>query len=158
MSLVEEKKKRVALAIIRIVHEVDEGMRMGVRLYRSAANHAASLPNGPEKNAAEAEATALLKRAARLPYRVEARILNLINIGGWSVAQINNALALVSTETVAALQAHLDVLKTYSDVLKDNFQNQGWTESQIADDIEANRPMVDPMESVPLPVGYEDDF
>lgn len=29
MSLIAEKRKRIALEIIRVVHEVDEGMRMG---------------------------------------------------------------------------------------------------------------------------------
>jgi len=145
MPLTEEKNRRMALAIIKAVHECDAGMKQGVIYYRNAANRGQSL-----------EATALLKRAARLPFRVEARVQALVTKHGASA--INAVLAQVSTHTLASLQLELDPLKVYSDTLKDNFQNNGWTEEQIATDIESNRADIDQDEAAPIPVDYVDEF
>lgn len=140
--LIEEKRNRMARAIIKIVHECDAGMKNGVQYYRNATT--------------TQEATGLLKRAARLPFRVEARIQALVT--KYTAATVNVALFQVSTLTLSDLQAELASLKTYSDVLKDNFQNQGWTQEQIAADIEANRADIDQDETAPIPSGYTDDF
>lgn len=143
--LAEEKRNRMARAIIKVVHECDAGMKMGVRHYRDA-----------QVSGRTAEATELLKRAARLPFRIEARIQDLV--AKYSASAVNAALAQVSTLTLTDLQAELDPLKAYSDTLKDNFQNQGWTQEQIALDIETNRADIDQDESAPIPIGYVDDF
>lgn len=135
----------MALAIIRLVHECDAGMKQGVKYYRHA------LQKGDT-----AEAADLLKRAARLPFRIESRVQALVTKYG--AAAINAALSQVSTLTLSDLQAELDPLKTYSDTLKDNFQNQGWTQEQIALDIEANRADIDLDEQAPIPGDYVDDF
>lgn len=142
MALSEEKQRRMAFAIIKAVHECDAGMKQGIVYYRNAS--------GP------GEALGLLKRAARLPYRIEARVLALV--ATYTKPVLNAALAEVSTHTLASLQAELDPLKAYSDTLKDNFRNQGWTDEQIAADIEANRAEIDQDESMPIPVGYVDEF
>jgi len=135
----------MANAIIRIVHECDAGMKQGVVYYRS------SLAAGDTVSA-----TAHIKRAARLPYRTWARIEPLVTKHG--NAGINAALALVSSQTLTTINAELNPLKAYSDTLKDNFRNQGWTEAQIADDIDANRADIDTDEAAPIPLGYEDIF
>ena len=143
--LAEIKKMRMANAIIRITHECDAGMKQGVKYYRAAVMVGDAV-----------EATKQIKRAARLPYRVAARIQPLVTKHG--NAAMNAALALVSTQTLASLNAELNPLKAYSDVLKDNFRNQGWTEAQIADDIDANRADIDTDESAPVPSGYIDEL
>lgn len=140
--ILEEKRNRMARAIIKLVHECDAGMKQGVKYYRNAVNPAEKLNH--------------LKRAARLPYRVEARIQALVTKYG--AAQVNAALSQVSTLTLGDLQAELNPLKTYSDTLKDNYQSQGWTAEQIAQDIEANRADIDSDESAPIPTGYVDDM
>lgn len=157
MALQEEKRRRIARELIRLVHECEVGMKQGVRYYRSMSNAAAAAPNGPDKIAAEAEATNLLKRAVRLPFRVQARMQALIS-GGWTTQQLDNAIGLVSSLTWSDLTAELTSLKAYSETLRDNKQNQGWTEGQIAEDIEANGVSPDPEESVPIPPAYVDDF
>jgi len=134
---------RMANSIIRIVHECDAGMKQGVQYYRAAVTAGDAV-----------EATAQIKRAARLPHRVQARIQPLITKHG--NAEMNAALALVSTQTLATINAELNPLKAYSDTLKDNFRNQGWTEAQIADDIDATRADIDTDEAAPIPLGYED--
>jgi hypothetical protein len=142
MAIETEKRRRMALAVIKAVHECDAGMKQGVTYYRNSQS--------------PTEALELLKRAARLPYRVEARVQALVTKYG--AATVNSALALVSDVTLADLQAELAPLKTYSDVLKDNYQNNSWTLEQIAADIEANRADIDQDESAPIPVGYVDDL
>lgn len=142
MPLSEEKNRRMALSIIKAVHECDAGMKQGIKYYRAETNPTTK--------------TELLKRAARLPYRVEARVQDLVTKHG--SAAINSALSQVSTYTLTDLQNELAPLKTYSDTLKDNFQNQSWTEEQVATDIEANRLDIDTDEAAPIPVGYTDDF
>jgi len=141
MALASEKKRRMAQAIIRAVHECDAGMKQGVVYYRNAQT--------------PAEALELLKRAARLPYRIEARIQPLVTKYG--TATINAALALVSTETLATLNAELTPLKTYSDQLKANYL-AGATLEEIAIDIETNRADIDYEEAAQIPPGYVDDF
>jgi len=140
-----EKNRRMALSIIRAVHECDAGMKQGVVYYRAAVASGNTV-----------EALELLKRAARLPYRIESRVQPLVTKYG--VANINNILAQVSNLTLADLQAELAPLKVYSDTLKDNYQNQGWTLEQIASDIETNRADIDREEAAPIPNGYVDDF
>lgn len=142
MALQEEKGNRMARAIIKIVHECDAGMKQGVAYYRNA--------HSPE------EAFGQLQRAVRLPYRIEARVQELVTKHGASV--INSVLAQVATVKLADLQAELAPLKTYSDVLKNHYQIDGWTQEQIAVDIETNRADIDQDESAPIPVGYTDDF
>ena len=142
MALAQERQRRVAQAIIRAVHECDAGMKVGAGHYRNAQS--------------QEEAIGLLKRAARLPYRVEARVAALVAKHG--AAKINQALALVSTLTLADLQAELAPLKVYSDELKDKYQNQGWTLEQIAADIEATRADIDHDENAQIPPGYIDEF
>lgn len=142
MALASEKKRRMALALIKIVHECDAGMKQGVVYYRNAQS--------------QAEALALLKRAARLPYRVEARAQSLVTKYG--AANINAALALVSSETLETLNVELTRLKVYSDTLKAHYLNDGWTLEQIAIDIETNRADIDQDENAPIPAGYVDDF
>jgi len=145
MALQAEKNRRMALAIIKAVHECDAGMKQGVVYYRD------SVQRGDD-----VEALNHLKRAARLPFRVEARVQALVTKHTASV--INSVLSQVSTLTLADLQAELNPLKAYSDTLKDNYQNQGWTAEQIASDIEANRANIDPDESAPIPGSYVDDM
>jgi len=142
--LQEIKWRRMANILIKVVHECDPAMKQSIRGYRSALTD-------PQANS-----TGELKRAARLPYRVEARVQALVTKHG--KAKINKALALVSTLTLSDLQAELAPLKVYSDTLKDHYQNDGWTLDQIADDIELNRADIDKDEIVPIPVGYEDDL
>jgi hypothetical protein len=142
MALASEKKRRMAQALIKAVHECDAGMKQGVIYYRNAQS--------------PAEALELLKRAARLPYRIEARAQALV--AKYGAANVNAALATVSTLTLADLQAELDPLKAYSDTLKNHYQIGGWTKEQIAADIEANRADIDQDESAPIPGGYVDDF
>jgi hypothetical protein len=139
----EIKLRRMATEMIRIVHECDVGMRLGAGYYRSSA--AAGHP----------DALDLLKRAARLPHRVEARIQTIITKHG--APAVNTALSLVSTLTLSDLQAELAPLKTYSDGLKTAYLG-GATLDEIADDIEANRAEVDPDERVAIPSGYTDEF
>jgi len=141
MALENEKKRRMALALIRAVHECDAGMKQGVVYYRNAQT--------PQ------EALDLLKRAARLPYRIEARAQALINKYG--AAYLNSALSLVSSYTLSDLQSELAPLKIYSDTLKSNYL-AGATLDEIAADIEANRADIDQDESAPIPAGYVDDF
>jgi hypothetical protein len=143
MAINQIKQKRMATEMIRIVHECDAGMKQGVQYYRSSA--AAGYPDAQD----------LLRRAARLPYRVEARIQNVINTYGAS--NLNSALALVSTLTLADLAAELAPLKTYSDQIKSAYQG-GATLDEIADHIELNRADIDVDESVPVPPAYWDDF
>jgi len=142
--LAEEKQNRMARTIIKIVHECDAGMKQGVLYYRDA------LDRDP------INAFDLLKRAARLPYRIEARVQALVT--KYSASAVNTALAQVSTLTLSDLQTELAPLKVYSDTLKDNFQNQGWTQEQIATDIESNRADIDRDEAAVIPTGYADDF
>jgi len=141
--MIEIKYRRMANAIIRLVHECDAGMKQGVVYYRNAVAEGRDGLN-------------LLKRAARLPYRREAAIQALITT--YSAATINAALALVSNLTLADLNAELTPLKIYSDTLKDHYQIDGWTLDQIATDIENNRSDIDKDEAAPLPLGYIDDF
>ena len=141
----EIKQKRMAVAMLDHVHNCDAAMKVSVGYYRNSLN------NGDTSGA-----TGHIKRAARLPYRVEARIQAMVAKHG--AAYIDAALTRISDLRLADLAAELAPLKVYSDTLKDNFQNQGWTEEQIANDIEANRADVDRDEVVPIPVGYEDDI
>lgn len=158
MSLQEEKRMRVARELIRIVHECEVGMRQGVRYFRAAQNHAAAqVPASQEETDALLEATNLLKRAVRLPFRVEARMQALVG-GGWTAQQLDNAIGLVSSLSWSDLTTEVTSLKAYSETLRDNKQNQGWTEIQIAEDIEANGMDIDSEEAVPVPIGYVDDF
>lgn len=142
MAIAQEKSRRMATAIIKAVHECDAGMRQGVVYYRNAVAN-----NDPQ-------ALDLLKRAARLPYRVEARVQALVTKYG--AAAVNSALAEVLPVTLSDLSAELTPLKAYSDTLKDNYQNQGWTADDVANDIEATRATIDPDESAPIPAGYVD--
>lgn len=144
MALTEEKNRRMAMAIIRVVHECDAGMRVGVTYYRTALARGDTV-----------EATNLLKRAARLPYRVESRVQALVSKYG--AAAINAALALVSSHTLTTLQAELAPLKTYSDTLRTNYQS-GATLDDIAADIETNAAQVDQDEAAPIPGDYVDDM
>ena len=143
MAFSEIKQRRMATEMIRIVHECDVGMRLGAGYYRASV--AVGHP----------DALDLLKRAARLPYRVEARIQTMITKFG--APSVNGALALVSTLTLTDLQNELAPLKIYSDALKSAYLG-GATLDQIADDIEANRAEVDPDERVVIPSGYIDEF
>ena len=145
MALNEITYIRMANEILRIVHECDAGMRNGVNYYRNALSQ-----NNPT------DALNMLKRAVRLPYRVEARIQSVIDKYG--VAAVNSYLAVVSNLTVADLQAELAPLKVYSDTLTSHYQNDGWTQEQIASDIEANAGTVSEDELVPIPVSYVDDM
>ena len=129
--------------MIRIVHECDVGMRLGVGYYRSSAS------------AGRPDALDLLKRAARLPYRVEARIQEIVTKFG--AAAVNAQLALVSGLSLADLQAELAPLKIYSDQIRTLYLG-GATLDEIADHIEANRAMIDPDEAVRIPTGYIDEF
>ena len=138
-------RERMAKRLIDVVHECDVGMRHGVAYYREAASRGQTV-----------EALNLLKRAARLPYRVESRAQALVAKHG--AATVNAALALVSTYTISDLQAELAPLKVYSDTLKDHYQIDGWTLDQIADDIELNASNLDSDEAAPVPVTYVDDM
>jgi hypothetical protein len=157
VAFAQQTHRRIALEIIRIVHECEVGMRNGVRYFRANKNIADALTPGPDKDAAALEATNQLKRAVRLPYRVESR-LNSVLESRYTVAQLNNALALVSSHTVQALRTELQGLQVYSETLRDRKQNQGWTEAQVATDMEASLPLPDQLESVPIPLNYVDDF
>jgi len=141
--LEEVRKKRIATEMIRIVHECDAGMKQGALYYRASA--AAGHP----------DAFNLLKRAARLPYRVEARIQALITKHGAAV--VNLVLASVSSYTLSDLATELAPLKVYSDQLKADYL-AGATLDEIADDIEANRADINPDEGVPIPPAYVDEF
>ena len=137
------------MEIVRIVHECDAGMRAGVRVWRNEVNH--GNPNAID----------FLKRAVRLPYRVEARIQDQVTKYGASI--INQALAqlapiLGQAITLGDLASELNTLKTYSDTLKDNYLNQGWTAEQVAQDIEANAAQIDLDEKAPIPPAYVDDM
>lgn len=141
--LILEKNRRMALAIIRAVHECNAGMRQGVVYYRSAIAAGNST-----------EALGLLKRAARLPFRVEARVQSLVTKYG--AAYINEALSLHGA-TIAELQNELSPLKTYSDTLKANYQ-AGATADDIALDIETTAAQIDLDEAAPIPSGYVDNM
>ena len=141
----QEKFRRVARELIRIVHECDAGMKQGVFQYREEAQS-----GNPQR------ALGLLKRAVRLPYRVEARASEAVRKHG--AARVNAALGAISTLTLADLQAVLEPLKNYSDLLVDRYRNQGWTAAQIASDIEASSADVDADEQVRIPQGYVDDM
>jgi hypothetical protein len=139
----EIKQRRMATEMIRVVHECDVGMRLGAGYYRSSA--ASGRPDAED----------LLKRAARLPYRVEARIAKAIATYG--IPALDSALALVSGLTMTDLAIELAPLKIYSDQIKTARQG-GATLDEIADHIEANRAEVDPDERVAIPSGYTDEF
>ena len=153
-------RERMAKRLIDVVHECDVGMRHGIGYYRTAiAKHANLVAAGApqiEIDAAYTEAFNLLRRAVRLPYRVEARAQALID--KHDAATVNAALALVSSYTLANLNAELAPLKVYSDTLKDHYQIDGWTLDQIADDIELNASNLDPDEAVLSPITYVDDM
>jgi len=142
--ILEIKQRRMASEILRAVHECDAGMKQGVLYYRNAVT------NG------DAQALGLLRRAVRLPFRVESRIQNLVT--KYTASTINAALALVSSQKLSDLRAVLNPLKSYSDTLKDNYQNKGWTADQVATNVETNRANIDLDESAPIPVSYTDDF
>jgi len=142
--ILEIKQIRMAESILKAVHECDAGMKQGVLYYRNAVANA------------DPQAIGLLRRAARLPFRVESRIQALVT--KYSAPEINAALALVSKQTLGTLRVELNTLKAYSETLRDNFQNQGWTVEQIAVDIETNRATIDADENAPIPTGYVDNF
>ena len=145
MPLVNITKERMAREVIRIVHECDAGMRQGVLYYRNALARGETV-----------EAFNLLKRAVRLPFRIESRVQALIT--KYNTAIINANLALVSSYTLSELNAELAPLKIYSDALKAHYQNDGWTLEQIAADIELNSATIDSDESAPIPDTYIDDM
>jgi len=141
--LTEIKNRRMAMEMIRIVHECDAGMRQGVEYYRVSARDG------------RPDATGLLARSARLPYRVEARIQAAVDKFG--APAINAALALVSNLTLADLGAELNPLKIYSDQIS-AARASGVTLDEIADHIKLNRAPIDRDEVLPVPPAYEDAF
>lgn len=154
--MVEEKLRRIAARMRALVHECDAGMKQGVVYYRNAiAARDRAIAAGDSALAAQLdiEATALLKRAARLPYQREARIQAMITT--YTAATLNAALAQLGAIRLSDLATELAPLKTYSDGLSVAYQG-GATLEQIAQDIETNRASIDVDESVPIPVGYED--
>jgi len=160
MSLQSEKFRRMGNNLIRVVHECNAGMRQGATYYRNAQARADATTDPAEKAYWETEALNLLRRAARLPYRVEARFLALLqsNGGPYTMAQINSMLAITGTGIVAAdLNAELTPLKAFSDTLKTAYQG-GATLSEIADLIDANAEQIGQEESIPIPGNYVDDF
>lgn len=135
--------KQRALKLLKLILECDAGMKQGIVYYRTA------VANGSP------QALELLKRAVRLPYRIEARVQDAITKYGQ--ATVNGWLTDNNCPNLATLQTMLAPYKTYSDTLKNNYQVLGWTEDQIASDIETNRENID-QEAFPIPPAYVDDL
>lgn len=135
--------KQRALRIIRLIIECDAGMKRGVQYWR------ASVASG------NPQAFELLQRAVRLPYRIQNRVQNAVN--RFTAPTVNTWLSDNNLPSLTQLQTQLQPFLDYSDLLRDRYQNQGWTEEQIAQDIEANREDIDP-EEFPWEETYTDDL
>ena len=135
--------KQRAAKIITMVLTCDAAMKRGVFYWRQAV---------AQENP---QAFEYLQRAARLPYRLQNRIQEGINRFGAST--INQWLSDNQLPSLGQLATQLQPYLDYSDLLRDRYQNQGWTEEQIATDIETNREDID-LEDFPLSAGYTDDL
>jgi len=101
------------------------------------------------------EAFDFLQRAVRWPYRIQSRIQDAVDRYG--APTVNQWLSDNNCPSLGQIQTYLQPLLDYSDLLRDRYQLQGWTEEQIATDIETTREDLDP-EQLPWPGTYTDDL
>lgn len=132
-----------ALKLIRLALECEAGMNNGVNYWRNAVA------------AGDPDAFETLKRAARLPYRITSRLQESINT--YTQPVIVTWLADNNLPSLAQINTKLQPLRDYSDLLVDRYKNQGWTEDQIADDIQATMEAID-LEQFAPEAGYTDTF
>lgn len=130
-----------AAKLVRMVVTIEASMRNGINYYRIAVSND------------DPQALGVLKRAVRLPYRIEDRIQHAIDIYGLSV--IDGYLSEINGPTISQLRAILQPYKDYSDQLASDYTNTIKTESQIATDIELNCEQID-TEEFPISPGYTD--
>lgn len=119
MAITEVTKIRIATALVNHVHNCEVGMRRGARDYFT------------EKTRDETSALSTLTRAVNLPLSLEAGIRRLIEEHGST--ELNKMLSLAYSETkISDLETALIPLKTIANLLKENYQNNGWTTDQLA--------------------------
>lgn len=135
--------KQRAAKIMTLVLYCDANMKEGVAIWRERVA------------AGDPQAFEWLQRAVRFPYRIQARIQDVVN--RYTAPVVNQWLTDNNCPTLGTIATYLQPYLDYSDLLKDRYQLQGWTEEQIATDIETNREDIDP-ENIPIPGTYTDDF
>jgi len=170
MALAAEKRRRIALLIIKIVHDCPADMRAIVSAYRNSIIVKKSLESRLTKSASTEEIVTLnaaidnakskirsdIIAAVGRPYAVSARVQAAISLHGAQV--IRDSLASVSPITVVEIMAELNALKSYTDVLRGHYRNDGWTLEQLANDIDTSLAPVDSDEQLPLPVDYSESL